>query len=262
MENITIYTSVYPTEYIANRLYGEHSTILSIYPDGVIPSVYTINDKQMKDYSKSELFIFNGLSNEKDYLKPMLSYNDDLKIIDATSSMEYNSYLEELWLDPDNMLMIARNIKAGFSEYINNHYLKNEIESNYESLKVDLSNLSAKLNLISASSADATIVTSSDMFNFLDKYGFNVISLDDKSVTDKNIVDVKKRISDGNTKYIFIIKDTELSSNVKSIIDDTGVSTIELHPLSSITETERGNKKDYISIMTENINSLKQELYK
>ena len=262
MEDITIFTSVYPIEYITQKLYGQNSTIYSIYPDGVIPDVYTINNKQIKDYSKYDLFVFNGLSNEKDYLETMLDYNNDLKIIDATANMEYNTYEEELWLDPSNTLMIARNIKTGFNEYINNHYLKTEIENNYESLKIELSNLSAKFNLISKSSSDPTIVVSSDMFKFLENYGFNVISLDEKTATDKTIADVKRRIANGETKYIYIIKDRDIPENVQNIINETNVETLEYHTLSTINETERNNKKDYISINLENINLLKQELYK
>jgi len=263
MEDISIYTSVYPIEYITHRLYGENSTIYSIYPDGVFPNVYTLNDKQIKDYSKTDLFIFNGLSKEKDYLRPMLKYNKDLKIIDSTLSMEYTDYVEELWLDPSNTLMIARNIKNGFYEYVNNHYIKNEIEKNYESLKVDLSNLSAKLNLISNSAEDPTIVVSSNMFMFLENYGFNVISLEENTkLSDKNVVNVKNRITSGKTKYIFVIQNEELSDTVKNIIEETKVETLSFHTLSNINENERSSKKDYVSIMTENINLLKQELYK
>ena len=262
MEDINIYTSVYPIEYITNRLYGENSKISSIYPDGIIYSKYDLNDKQIKDYSNSDLFVFNGLSNEKDYLKPMLKENSDLKIIDATLSMEYSTYQEELWIDPSNALMIARNIKTGLNEYINNHYLKNDIEKNYENLKIDLSNLSAKLNLVSSSSNDSTIVVSSDMFNFLERYGYNVISLDENSVNDKIVADVKARISNGSTKHIIVIKDLDINDTVKAIIDETNVEKLEFHSLSNISESERNNKKDYISIMNDNISLLKQELYK
>lgn len=262
MEDISIYTSVYPIEYLTDRLYGENSKVNSIYPDGVIPKIYSLNDKQLKDYSNADLFIFNGLSNEKDYLMNMLKYNDNLKIIDSTLSMEYSSSVEELWLDPDNALMLARNIKSGLFEYVNNHYLKNEINDNYESLKIDLSSLSAKLNLVSSSSNDATIVVSSNMFNFLEKYGYNVISLDAGSSTDKNIAEAKRRIERGSTKYLFVIKDEDLSESIEKLISDTNVSTLEFHPLSSISDTERSNKKDYISIMIDNIDLLKQELYK
>ncbi len=262
MEDISIYTSVYPIEYITYRLYGEHSTVSSIYPDGVIPSVYTLNDKQIKDYSKSDLFIFNGLSDEKNYLQPMLKSNKDLKIIDATLSMEFSNGIEELWLDPDNALMLSRNIKTGFYEYINNHYLKHQIESNYESLKLDLSNLSAKLNLVSSSSYDPTIVVSNDIFKFLEKYGFNVISLQDGQYSEKNLIEARKRIEKGNTKYIFVLKGQDISSSVQSLLDETTAEKLEFHSLSSLSDSERSNKKDYVSIMSENINLLKQELYK
>ena len=263
MEGINIYTSAYPIEYITSRLYGENSTISSIYPDGIVSDIYTLNDKQIEDFSKTDLFIFNGLSNEKDYLRTMLKNNSDLKIIDATLSMEYSKYQEELWLDPSNALMVARNIKTGLNEYINNHYLKTEIENNYNSLKVDLSNLSAKYNLVSSSSGDPTVVVSSDAFNFLSKYGFNVISLDENgSLSDKTIGDVKARISNGSTKYIFVKKGEEPSQTVQNIINETNVEKLELHTLSNISENERNSKKDYISISLENISLLKQELYK
>ena len=35
MEDISIYTTNYPSEYITQRLYGDYSDIKSIYPDGI-----------------------------------------------------------------------------------------------------------------------------------------------------------------------------------------------------------------------------------
>jgi len=262
MEDINIFTSVYPVEYFATRLYGEHSRITSIYPDGVITDLYTLNDKQIKDFSKYDLFIFNGLSNEKDYLSPMLKSNKDLKIIDATLSMEFTNYQSEFWYDPANALMVARNIKTGLDAYINNHYLKAEIEKNYDDLKIDLSNLSAKLNVISSSCTDPTIVVSSDTFKFLEKYGFTVISLDENSVTDKAIVEVKRKISNGEVQNIFVIENQDLNETIKSIISETNVPTLSFHDLSSLSDKERTSKKDYVSLSLENINLLKQELYR
>ena len=60
MEDITIYTSVYPIEYITTRLYGDNAEISSIYPNGIIVDKYTLTEKQLDDYSKADLFIFNG----------------------------------------------------------------------------------------------------------------------------------------------------------------------------------------------------------
>ena len=123
LENITIYTTAYPIEFITNSLYGEHSNIKSIYPDGTNIKKYELNDKQIKDYSKGDMFIFNGTSHEETYVSKFFKNNKNLMIIDASQSIEYTYTDEELWLDPSNFLMISRNIKAGLTEYITSHYL-------------------------------------------------------------------------------------------------------------------------------------------
>ena len=49
MENINIATTIYPIEYVTNRLYGENNTIESIYPRSSNPTEYNITEKQLKD---------------------------------------------------------------------------------------------------------------------------------------------------------------------------------------------------------------------
>ena len=147
LEDIDIYTTVYPIEYITRCLYGKHSNVYSIYPDGINVDEYSLTDKQIKDYSKASLFIYNGIGKEKEYVIPMFNHNKNIKIIDTTLTLDYENDIAELWLDPSNFLMLAQNIRTGFKEYINNHYLKNEIDENYEQLKLDVSNLDAKLKI-------------------------------------------------------------------------------------------------------------------
>ena len=80
MEDITIYTSMYPIEYVTKQLYGEHANVLSFYPSDVNPYEYKLTAKQIKDYSSSDLIIYNGLDTEKDYIAGMLNKNKKLKI--------------------------------------------------------------------------------------------------------------------------------------------------------------------------------------
>lgn len=263
LENIEIYTTSYPIEYITNRLYGEHSTVKSIYPDGVIIDSYELTDKQIKDYSNSSLLIFNGLAPEKKYVAPMFEHNKKIKIIDTTLSMDYENYIEELWLNPSNFLMLAQNIKIGFNEYINNHYLKNDIDEKYEELKVEVSNLDAKIKLMVESSTDKTIVVSDDLFKFLeDKYGLTVISLEENdNLTDKTKADVINLINSGKISYIFTTQNKEINNTVNEIKEQTNVELVELKTVANLTEEERKNKDDYFTLMNYNLELLKQELY-
>lgn len=263
MEDITIYTTNYPTEYITKRLYGEYSTINSIYPDGVNIKNYKLTEKQIQDYSSADLFIFNGLSKEKDYVEPMRKINKDLKIIDTTLYMEYNNSIEELWLDPSNFLMMAQNIKTGFNEYIDSYYLNNKIEENYEELKVEASNLDAKIKEIISNGNSTTIVASSNLFKYLEKYGVTVYSLDENN-SDVNAIYNKavSMINSGEIKYVFTIANEDSNSTVKKLISNTGVETQEWNTLSNLTETQRTNNEDYFTIMNSNLELLKNELYK
>lgn len=262
MEDITIYTSVYPIEYITTVLYGENATINSIYPNGIIVDKYTLTEKQLEDYGKADLFIFNGLSIEKDYIKPMFESNKNLKIIDASASIEYDNRIEELWLDPSNFLMIAQNVKTGFDEYITNQYLKNEINENYKQLKIDVSSLDAKIQMMIADAEDKRIVVTDNLFKYLEKYNFEIISLDeDETNLDKNVAIVKKMIADGELKYIYSIKNENINDTVNSVIADTEVEILELHSLSNLDDSEIKAKKDYLTIMNENVELLKEQLY-
>ena len=263
MEDITIYTTNYPTEYITRRLYGEYSDIESIYPDGVNINNYKLSNKQIEDYSKADLFIFNGLSNEKNYVESMRENNKDLKIIDTTLSMEYNNSIEELWLDPSNFLMMAQNIKTGFGEYIDSYYLNNKIEKNYEELKIEASNLDAKIKDVISNANSKTIVASSNLFKYLEKYGLTVYSLDEDN-SDVNAVyrDVKNMINNGEIKYIFVTSNEDSSSTVKQLIDETNVQTQDWNTLSNLTEIQRTENEDYFTLMNSNLELLKNELYK
>lgn len=262
LENIQITTTSYPIQYITERLYGEYSTIDSIYPMGVNIQNYELNKKQIKDFSKSSIYIFNGLSKEKDYVIQMFDYNKNIKIIDTSMSMEYSNEVEELWLDPSNFLMLAQNIKNGLQEYIDDPYLKNQIEEKYEELKVDVSNIDASIKLAAESSSNKTIVVSNDLFKFLEKYGYTVISLEENSnLTDKTVADVKQMIENEQISYIFLKENEEANGTIQKIIRQTGVETLTLKTLSNITEEESENHQDYISLMNQNVELLKQELY-
>lgn len=262
LEDITIYTTAYPITYITEQLYGEHSKIYSIYPTGVTPQDYKLTDKQIKDYSKAKLFIFNGLSEEKKYVEQLFRYNKKLKIIDTTSSMEAIYGEEEVWLDPSNFLMLAQNIKNGFNEYISNHYLKNEIEENYQALKVEISNLDAEISSIYENSSKKTIIVANNIFKFLEKYGFTVISLDSKeTISEKTLVEVQSMIESGQVHYIFAKDKSDISKTIESLIKDSEVKISTIHTLSNLSEEDKNNNENYISIMNKNLELLKQELY-
>ena len=263
MEDIDIITSSYPLEYILTSLYGNHAEIGSIFPDGVDTYTYKLNDKALENYSHKDLFVYVSYGRDKDIAVNLLNRNKSLLIIDGSLGMKPD-YIDELWLNPSNMLMVALNIKNGLTEYIDNNYLIKDIEKNYEELKLNLSMLDAEIKITAENATYKTIVTANKSLNFLKKYGFNVISLDDDNTSiDKTLEELSLLIKNNTVKYIYTLENTELNETVKNLLDSGAVTELKLKRLDSINDTERrSHETTYFTLMKYNIEQLKKEAYK
>ena len=263
MENISIITTNYSLEYVSKSLYGDNSLISSIYPDGINIDDYTLTDKQIKDYSKKDMFIYMGLTKDSEQTVTFLNKNSNMKIIDATFGMRYDVSEDELWLNPSNLLMMAQNVKNGLSEYITSTYLLKNIDNLYQELKVNLSTLDADYKTSIENASYKTIFVNDDTLSYLNKYDLEVISLDKDNLSyDKNIQLFKSYIKQGLIKYLYVYENTNTSEDIESIITENNIEKITFKNLKNITDEQRENKQDYISLMTENLDNLKKELYK
>lgn len=262
MENINILVTNYPNEYITQKLYGEHAGITSIYPDGVDISNYKINSKQKKDFSEYDLFIYNGLiEKERNLAVDLLDLNPELKIIDTAYVLETDYSPEELWLNPSSLLMMAQNVRLGLEEYISSNVLKDEIDLAYDQLKVELSELDANYRIDVENTNNKTIVVANSALKYLEKFGLEVYCID-SDATEKTISDVQNLIDEDKIDYIYSFKEEELNDNVKKLVDDNkGITVLKMHKLDNITDDERSNKEDYLTIMSNNLETVKKEIY-
>lgn len=261
---MTAYTSVYPVEYILENLYGDSIAIYSIYPDGINYTDYNLTKKQLSDYSKGDLYIYNGtIPKEKEYAVNLINQNKKIKIIDASLGMRYSSDVAELWLNPSNYLMMASNIKKGLEEYINESIELKKINENYEKLKLSLSQIDAELKTIATNANNNTLIVSNDTFKYLEKYGFKVISLEEnENLTEKVLSDVKKAFTNGEVHYIFSMENEAETETIKNLREEYKAQVVKLNSIATLSANDRKDKQDYISIMMENINSIKLEVNK
>ena len=262
MENINIITTIYPLEYSINYLYGDNSVINSIYPDDTNTDTYELTDKQIKDNSRKDLFIYMGLTKDSDIAVSLINQNKNLKLIDATFGMEYKQDVSELWLNPSNLLMILQNIKNGLDEYIDNTYLKLEINDKFNELKLILSEQDANFKTLTQNANKKTIYANDKSALFLERYGLEVIVVNEKhELYEKNLALLKQAIENNKVTYFYRFEDTELPKSIKELIDNNKIKELELRNLKNITDSERNNKENYINITEKNIENLKKELY-
>lgn len=319
MEDIDIYTTIYPVNYLITYLYGDYSTIHSIYPTGVEVNEFNLSDKKIKEYSKSDLFVFNSLDKDRDYAIKMSIENNNLKMIDASGygNITYNYSVKELWLSPNNYLMMAQNIKDGLNEFVSNPYILEEVELKYQELNIAISKLDANLKESIKYANYKTIVADDDTFKFLEHLlgenkEFTVLSLDKteevnitytvlendtldkiakefevskesimnlnkldnesikkgqtleittKTISANTINKVKKLIEDGEIKYIYSL-DNNQNDITKSLLENYDVELIVLNDMNTIDGGVTNSNENYLTIMNNNIDLLKKELYK
>ena len=262
MDGIEIITTNYANEYIVNRIYKDHAKITYIYPDGVDTSTYTISAKKKQEYSKKDIFIYNGLIEvERNLAMDLLDINPSLKIIDTAYVLETDYAPEELWLNPSSLLMMSQNVKNGLIEYVSSTYLHKDITDAYNALKVDLSELDVMYREAVNDAPDKNIIIDDSTLKYLEKFGLKIYCID-SDATDKTKADVENLIATKKVSYIITFKNVDKSSNLKEIIKKyPTIKTIDLHKLNILSDEERKNSEDYLTITRNNLTLLNQELY-
>ena len=260
LDGAEIITTVYPIEYLVDHLYGENSTVKSIYPHGIDTSTYELTNKQIREYSKNEMFIYNGLSDEKKLAATFLNRNDDLKIIDVTKGLSIKNNPDELFLSPSNYLMLAQNIKDGLIDYIDATSMQQKINDNYESIKITLSAYDAEFRIIADNAKSKTIIVAHNSLKFLENYGLEVISVEEnEELTQDTINRVKRLIKDKTISYIFTTTSSE-TETLKTLKNE-GANIKVIKTLNHLSEEEIENKTTYEILMDENVEMIKAQLY-
>ncbi len=262
-DGIKIYTTVYAIEYITGELYGDYSKIESIYPDGVDVKKHTITNKKLNDLSKGDLFIYNGLSQEKQIAATLINKNKKLKIIAVSHGLEMRNDEAELWISPSNTLMIAQNIKNGLKEYITNTTIIDEIDQNYENLKIEISEFDAELKLVAENAINKKVIVASSAFDFLSKYGFEVINIHDKDeeTSTTSVSRAKNAFSSNENSSIFVLDSTNLETEEIEAMTSLGAEIKTVHSLVNLTDEERDEGENYMSFMKAFLEAIKAEVY-
>ena len=250
LEGSNITTTIYPIDSLVNVLYGDKSNITSIYPNDTNIEEYKLTEKQINDYAKTtSLFVYNGLSNEKEIAKTLINKNGDLQIIDASYGLKYKYGLEELWLNPNNFLMLANTIKDDLENLSSSKYTAEEIEKNYNQLEESLTTLDAELRTIAKAAIknnNETIVIAYNSFGFLEKYGFKIINIS----SENNITSsIKNKFKDKTYTKIFVDDKDNVSDSIKDIVDNYKAELIEINTMTTLTDQERTNGDNYLTIM-------------
>lgn len=258
LKNLNITVTTYPIEYLIERLYGENATITSIYPNGTSVSDYDLTNKQIKTYAKNtSLFVYNGITEEKEITKQILNKNKKIQIIDVSFGIKkYHYGIYELWLSPNNYLTLANTVKNDLIEIIGNKYAAESIEEKYEKLEEEILILDTELRNIAEQAIknnSHTLVIAEDSFGFLKDYGFEIVNIsNENNITSK----IKNSFKNKTYKNIFVKDKNNIKDSVRDLVDNYEANLIEIDTMETLTDEQRKNNDNYLSIMNELLSKL------
>ena len=184
-----------------------------------------------------------------------------MKIIDVSEGMEFEKGVSELWLNPSDYLMLANNLKTGLENYIKSTVVKQEINKNYNDLKLLISGYDAEMEMMSINAKDKNIIIASEELLFLSEYGLTVTDVDSTKyeVSSKSMEEARRLIADGNCKYIFML-DTTKETKVTDELKNMGAEIIKIHSMTILSDKAEEEHTTYETMMRDNIDNFKKEL--
>ncbi|MDQ0216364.1 zinc transport system substrate-binding protein [Oikeobacillus pervagus] len=167
-----------------------------------------------------------------------------------------------IWLDPSLAIDLANNIKTSLSKLMPEH--KEEFESNYTQLKGELEKLDQEFKTTIENSKTKYLLVTHAAYGYWEKrYGIEQIAITGLSPTQeptqKQLQEIIQKSTEHNIHYV--IFEQNVSPKVAKIIqEELGAKSLTLHNLEAVTEENVKQKDDYLSIMRENLETIKTAL--
>lgn len=279
-DQISIYTTVYPLQYFAERIGGDFVDVQTIYPPGADEHTFDPTQKDMMALADADLFFYIGLGlegfveNAEHTLK-----NEHVKMI-ATADLITEDMLEpdhsheeddghdhgeldpHVWISPILSDALAFSIKEALIEAAPEN--RAQFEENFEALRDDLLKLDRQFIEMTLDTTQKTFYVSHAAFGYIaDTYGLQQIAIaglnSQSEPSQKQLAALVEEAKDKNIKYVLF--EQNVTSKLTEVIrKEIGAEALTLHNLSVLTTEDLKNEEDYFSLMEQNIATLKQAL--
>ncbi|MEK4336265.1 MULTISPECIES: metal ABC transporter substrate-binding protein [Bacillus] len=289
---LIIYTTIFPIQDFTEKIGGSHVNAQSVYPANADAHSFEPSSKTMVEMAEGDAFIYSGTGAEAFADKTASTLKDQgVKTVKAAEGIKLLSTQEEhaheegedhdhdhegedhdghdhgdkdphAWLDPVYAQQMAKNIKDTLVSLDPDH--KDEYTKNYESLKKELQSLDQEFKTTLSKAEHKEILVSHAAYGYWEKrYGIEQISVLGLSASEepsqKQLENIVQQAEKHHIKYV--IFENNVSSKVSDTIrSEIGAKSLTLKNLESITEDDAKNGESYVSLMKQNLNTLKTAL--
>jgi len=275
-EQLIIYTSIYPIQYVAEEITGDNATVKSIYPPGVDAHTYEPTSKEITELAKGNAFIYLGAGMEsfaetaadalksQDILFIEIGEHDHLFTEDEHKhddhGHDHGDHDPHIWLEPLRMIEIGEIVKDELVTL--NPEKEGEYVENFKALKEDLTTLDEEFTEILETKENKQLLVSHAAYGYWEeRYGIEQIPISGLSSSDepsqKDLAEIARLAEKEELNYV-IFEQTG-SNRLASIIQEyIHADKLTIHNLEVLTEDNIAENENYLSLMKKNLEVLDQ----
>ncbi|WP_207369445.1 metal ABC transporter solute-binding protein, Zn/Mn family [Heyndrickxia coagulans] len=265
---ISVYTTVYPLEYVTQQIGGKYVSVKTIYPPGTDEHTYEPSQKDILKLADSDFFFYIGLglegfaSKAKQVLEgqnvKMMALGDRLAVPDKTSAKAD----PHVWLDPIYVKQMAGMITTQLSKKMPEQ--KTYFKKNYDQLAKKLDRVNAAYKQAVEKSDNKELVVSHAAYGYwVKRYGIKQIPIAGLSTSDepsqKQLENIIQKVKQDRISYIVFEKN--VPSKIAEVVQqETNTKAVYIHHLGVRTNAEIKAHKDYFTLMDDNLKALEKAL--
>lgn len=277
---LSVITSIYPFQFVAERVAGPHAKVENLTQPGAEPHDLELSPQQVADLAKADLVVYektlqpavdagveqNAGDNVLETstvvpLQPMAAEEHDHGEGESTEEggeeHDHEGLDPHVWLDPNNMATIAKALAERLASIDPDHAA--DYTANAETLTKELTDLDQAFTTGLKQCERTEFITSHAAFGYLAKrYGLTQLGISgispDAEPSPARIAEIHEEATEHKITTIFY--ETLVSPAVaEAIAADLKLKTDVLDPIEGITQDSRGT--DYLEIMRANLTALK-----
>jgi len=259
-QRMSIVVTIYPLQYFAQRIGGDHATVRTLVPIGAEAHGFAPTARDMVALGEADLVVTNGLRLEPWMPRAIDALENSPPAVEASAEgiVRQGGLDPHVWLDPLLAIGQAERIAASIAAL--EPSLAGEVEANRASLVNDLQALHAAFKAALAVCRHESFVTAHSAYGYLaDRYGITQVAMTglspeaEPSARDlASIADLMRALG-----LQHVLREPTLSAGaVEAVAREVGATVLPIHQLGSITAAELENHTDYFGLMRDNLNSL------
>lgn len=269
-EKLIIYTVNYPLKYFAERIAGDHATVVFPAPPDVDPVFWTPDLETTKAFQGADLILLNGATYAKWTMKATLpqfrcvntskafkdNYIEVTDIVTHSHGMggdhSHSGTAFTTWLDLEQAATQAEAIMKALSRRLPED--AESFEKNFRLLEKDLLALDTEIEKIVARKPDMPVVASHPVYQYLARrYGLNLESVmwePEEMPTEEQWKELEYGLEAHPARWMI----WEGEPNPESVkkLEKLGVRSIVFNPCASAP-----GEGDFLTVMQENVTNLR-----